>query len=265
MTILNLDDPGASTKQYEQYACLRLPFGLRPLPTPNILNYGNLKKFPLWRGWGPYRELAGTDWYNIFALLRRHKAAMTVGVTANWVEDTGELTPFPEKYPESAAALKEGQQEGLIEIANHGLTHCVLKDKAFLPQSFSSNRGSHREFWPWLSTETHRDHINQSQQILSSYFDKDIVTFIPPGNVWSEETEKHALAAGLRYLTANLSTAKTKATGKLQYLDSSRITAFHDRDIAFHGVSWFNNLLRANPGPYNTIREHFESDNPRQN
>ena len=66
-------------------------------------------------------------------------------------------------------------QDGIIEIANHGLTHCVLIENLFYPRPFSSNRKFHREFWKWLSPEIHKEHIYRSQEILSNYFNEDIV------------------------------------------------------------------------------------------
>ena len=75
---------------------------------------------------------------------------MTVAVTAAWAERSDRVTPFPERCPSAAVAFKEGVRRGLIEIANHGLTHCVLDRNLFRLHWFSSNRTYHREFWPWV-------------------------------------------------------------------------------------------------------------------
>jgi len=65
------------------------------------------------------------------------KVKLTVGITACWVTYDGDLIPFPEKYPEQADLLKFGSESGLLEIANHGLTHCVVGKHFFIS---SSNR-----------------------------------------------------------------------------------------------------------------------------
>ena len=95
---------------------------------------------------------------------------MTVGITACWAITENELIPFDEKFPDQASILREGSEEGLIEIANHGLCHCVLTDNLFHPRLFSSNRKYHREFWSWLPDEYHKVHVETSQEILTRIF-----------------------------------------------------------------------------------------------
>jgi len=58
----------------------------------------------------------------------------------------------------------------VIEIANHGLTHCVVRKKLFRPRLFSSNRRCHREFWSWFGKESHFEHIKKFQEILQGFF-----------------------------------------------------------------------------------------------
>ena len=53
-------------------------------------------------------------------------------------DEKNNLVPFPEKFPEEAEAIKKGLDKGVIDIALHGLTHCVVGKH--LPRFFSSNR-----------------------------------------------------------------------------------------------------------------------------
>ena len=53
---------------------------------------------------------------------------------------------------------------------------------------FSSNRKNHREFWDFMPREWHFDHIKTSQKILKDWIGYQVTTFIPPGNVYSNDT-----------------------------------------------------------------------------
>ena len=247
-TVLRLDDPGASTKQFEQYAKHGVP------------SWGPLKRYGPWRGWGPYNELTAQQWLEVFEVLRRYEAKLTIAVTASWVAETGERIPFHQRFPEQTAVLRQAVAAGLVEIANHGLTHCVETNRAFLPRPFESNRKYHREFWEWVPAEVHHAHVKQAQDILQQAFATEVVTFVPPGNVWTEETEKAAAAAGLRYLTAadHALPSETKRNG-LTFVSERTTTLFHDRELALHGISWLERLLerlleRGN-GPYQMVHQ----------
>ena len=111
---LRIDDIGASTKKYEIYS--KKPLG-------NILF---LKYTKLFKAWGPYDEMDDAQWQLVLDLLIKFSAKLTVGITASWVDRDCNMVPFHEKYPAQAGVLKQGWKEGLLEIANHGLTHCVV-------------------------------------------------------------------------------------------------------------------------------------------
>ena len=123
---LRMDDVGASTKEFEVYS--KKPFG-------NLLF---LKRLSYFKAWGPYREIHENEWLQIFELLSKFKSKLTVGITAAWVERNGEINPFNKKFSKNLRVLKEGVEDDLLEIANHGLTHCI--EGKHLPRYFSSNR-----------------------------------------------------------------------------------------------------------------------------
>jgi peptidoglycan/xylan/chitin deacetylase (PgdA/CDA1 family) len=236
--ILRIDDIGASSKQYEQYGKSPFRIGARTIPVPSILNWGGLKRLPMFRSWGPYREMKASEWEKVFELLTTYKARLTVCVTACWVEADSTLTPFPEKFPEEAAILKKGLEKGLIEIGNHGLTHCVVG--RHLPHPFKGNRSMHREFWDWLPEETIAEHIKESQRILTDYFG-EIVTFTPPGNQWTDYTEEVAAKEGLRFLSARFPQGHRQP--HLTWTTKQRTYAFHDRELVLDGTNWLKKLL----------------------
>lgn len=230
---LRLDDVGASTKHYEVYS--NYPLG----------NWLFLKYLKPFKKWGPYREMRADEWYEIYKILKRYHAKLTVAVTAAWAESEERIIPFPIRFAEEARALKDGVREGLIEIANHGLTHCVLKDNAFKPRWFSGNRRFHREFWDWIPLEIHEEHLRQSQEILQNWFEVEIVTFIPPGNVYTEDTLEIAYKYGLRYVCCHLSEI---VPGKMVKIGDENIISFHDREIVMHSVNWLEHELRKLEG-----------------
>jgi len=226
-----MDDIGASTKRFEVYSKRLPPFG----------NFLWIKYLPGFRAWGPYREMTALEWRQIFEVLEKYSAKVTVAVTAAWVERNGDLIPFPEKFPEEAECLKQGQSRGLIEIANHGLTHCVLKDRQFLPQWFGSNRKFHREFWDWIPDDDHFSHLRRSQEILQEYFGEGITSFVPPGNVFSQTTLEACVSSGIRLINCN--NADKMVDSRLRIVGNDRVLAFHDREIVLFGVDWLRRTL----------------------
>jgi hypothetical protein len=237
---LRIDDIGASTKRFEVYS--KRKFG----------NFLFLKYLNGFKAWGPYREMIVSEWIEIFNILRECSAKLTVGITAAWVERNGDYIPFPEKYPDEADVLKDGLDEGLLEIANHGLTHCVVGKH--LPRLFSSNRKYHREFWDWVPREVHFEHIEKSQAILQDYFETRITTLIPPGNVFSNDTVEAAAKYGIerinyrKWETSSLKEKIKIINGETIFennLPLENVIRFHDKEIVLEGVVWLKDKLEA--------------------
>ena len=257
--VLRLDDVGASSKRYNQHGKVYWEILGKQIPAIFFANWLFFKRIKPFAQWAVYSELNVGQWARIFQLLRKHTAKLTVGVTACWAVSEHELIPFDKKFPDEAIILKEGAEEGIIEIANHGFCHCVLKDNLFHPHSFSSNRKYHREFWDWLPDSYHKEHIEKSQEILTGIFKRDIVTFIPPGSVWTEATEKFANNAGIKYLSSLEEKAPTGQTRHgIVYVGNKNMIDFHDREIALWGVTWLKKQLDDNPGLFCTVRDYFE-------
>src|SRR5262245_19342518 len=103
---LTIDDVGASSKHFEVYGLTRLPLGRLKIPFPG--NFLFLKYMPPIKRWGPYRELEASEWDRILSLLETGGSRLTVAITAGWVEANGRIVPFPHKYPEAAAVIREG-------------------------------------------------------------------------------------------------------------------------------------------------------------
>ena len=232
---LRLDDVGASSKRYEVYSDRVWRWG----PLRVSANWLFLKYLPGLKGCGPYREMRADEWQQVLDILRAASARLTVAITAAWADGADRVTPFPKRFPAQAAVLKHGVQQGLIEIANHGLTHCVLEGDRFRPRWMSSNREFHREFWGWVPLSVQELHIRRSQEILQDYFGP-VVTFVPPGNVFTEGTLEIAARHGLRYVSCNTPARKA---GGLVVLGNEDVVPFHDRDIVLNGVGWLQTLI----------------------
>lgn len=225
---LRIDDIGASSKQFEVYSKRFRGLG-------NIFFF---KYLPWFRTWGPYREMTADEWEQVFDILQEFNAKLTVSITACWVERDCALTPLHEKFKKQAEALKKGLEAGLIEIANHGLTHCVVG--RHLPRLVLSNRKYHREFWDWLPEELHFQHIEQSQKILQDYFQTKITTFVPPGNVYSKATITAAKQFGIKLINCY---TENKTEEGIRILGDKQVAAFHDRELVLEGVGWLRKLL----------------------
>jgi peptidoglycan/xylan/chitin deacetylase (PgdA/CDA1 family) len=228
---LRMDDVGASTKRYEVYSIHEWRRG----PLRFSGNWLFLKYLPPFKRWAPYRELTASEWTEICAVLARARAKLTVAVTAAWVDGDARCVPFPVRFPDAARALKAGVEAGVIEIANHGLTHCVVEGMAFKPRWFASNRAFHREFWDWVPAAVQDEHLRRSQEILRDYFATEVVTFVPPGDVFTDGTLELAARHGLRYLSSRV---RPSAGAPLVPIDSEDVVAFHDRDVVRHGAGW---------------------------
>jgi peptidoglycan/xylan/chitin deacetylase (PgdA/CDA1 family) len=208
-------------------------------------NWLFLKYLPGWKAWGPYREMHASEWYQVLEVLQAASARMTVAITAAWADRADCVTPFPTRFPAQAEALRDGVRQGLIEIANHGLTHCVLEGNVFRPHWLTSNRAYHREFWQWVPLSVQEHHIGRAQDILQSYFGVPVVTFVPPGNVFTEGTLTIAERHGLRYVSCN---TKPDRIGTLVVLGNEGVMPFHDRDLVLNGVGWLRALIDRQAG-----------------
>jgi peptidoglycan/xylan/chitin deacetylase (PgdA/CDA1 family) len=252
---LRLDDVGAASKAWEVYGLTRLVVGRWSMPFPGNLLF--LKYLPPIKRWGPYRELGASDWDAIFAALHAAGARLTVAVTAGWVENDGSVTPYPRKFADAARALREGVRRGLVEIANHGYTHCVLEGGVYRPRWLSGNRRYHREFLDSVPAERHQEHVRRAQDILQSFFETAIVTFVPPGNAFTRATLTAAAAAGLRYVSCR-DAGRFGADLGIVPVDDDAVRAIHDRDVVRGGPSWLGRLLDSISPPPVTVRDLAE-------
>mgnify|MGYP001283285575 CR=1 FL=1 len=238
---LRLDDVGASSKRYEVYSKRYWRLGPLHLSGDRLF----LKYLPGIKAWGPYRELSAREWSAILERLSRSSAVLTVAVTAAWAERENVLIPFPARCPAQAAVLRDGVRANLIEVANHGLTHCVLAGNNFRPKIWSGNRLYHREFWEWVPPEIQERHLRQSQDILQDYFQIPVVTFVPPGNVFTAVTLEIASRYGLRYVSCD---TEPRLQGQLVIVGNSDVAPFHDRDIVHGGLRWLDDRLAEHAG-----------------
>ncbi|PYN01442.1 MAG: hypothetical protein DME07_13810 [Candidatus Rokuibacteriota bacterium] len=252
---LRLDDVGAASKQHEVYGLTRIRLGSRALPFPG--NFLFLKYLPPIKRWGPYRELSAREWEGMLVALEAAGARMTAAITAGWVGADGGVTPFPRKFPDAAGVIREGVRRGLVEVANHGYTHCVLRDRLFRPRLFGGNREFHREFHDWLPPATHREHVTRAQSILQECFGQSVVTFVPPGNVFSRATLDAAAGCGVRYVSC-LDPGRFGPVDGLTWVADRDVVALHDRDVVLGGLAALERVLRGSATKLVTVREAGE-------
>lgn len=219
MKVIRIDDVGASTKKFNQYSNFLLA------------NFWFLKRMWPFKRWGPYEELTISEWMFFLNLFSEHNIKPIVAVTACWVDEHSNLIPFPDKFPEEADFLKKAWYENKIEVANHGLTHCVVGKH--LPRFFGSNREYHREFWPFLAQEVHDDHVHKSQNILENYFERNVEIFVPPGNVWSLKTYKSLKGTNIRrIISGRYMMDSDEKIEDIEYVcDTVGFLNLHDREL----------------------------------
>jgi hypothetical protein len=179
------------------------------------------------------------QWKEVLHRLDSLNVVPLIAITACWVTPDSHLIPFPKKFPQAAVALKKAFQAGTIEIANHGLTHCVVGKH--LPRFWSDNRRFHREFWPELPEDVHQSHVVNSQEILESWLEQPVTEFVPPGNVWSIKTYRALTKTNIRRVIANqpMLDAAMQNLQPIAYIDdTSGYRVIHDRDIVLNTTAW---------------------------
>jgi peptidoglycan/xylan/chitin deacetylase (PgdA/CDA1 family) len=233
---LRIDDIGASSKHHLYYA------------KRWYVNIGPLRDRRLFGHWAPYREMTPADWHQIYKILERFSAKLTVGITATWAEHDGTLVPFPDKFPDEAEAIGEGLAKGYLEIANHGLTHCVLDDRKYRRKPlYGTNRPYHRELWDYVTAQDQLDHLRRAQAILTGYFRTKITTLVPPGNVYAVQTLEACRALGLT--TVNCERPQITLGDTPRVIGDDQVIPFHDREIVVLGTRWLEDKLRTLPRP----------------
>ena len=243
MKNVRIDDIGASTKHFNQWGKKRFSFkGLTYFYCP-WANYFFLKRHWPFKGWAKYDELTADEWQKYLKIFEEHKIKPIVAVTASWVDEKSNLIPFPKKFPEEASVLKKAAGEKKIIIANHGLTHCVVG--RHLPYLRHSNRKMHREFWPDLPNELHRNHIVESQRMLEEYFETPITILVPPGNVWGEKTYEALRDTNIKTVMANrYMLDSNKPMVGIEFVKDDNFFACHDRDFKLKGAKWLYKKIK---------------------
>ncbi len=237
MKTWRIDDIGASTKYYNQWGKQRFTFkGVTYFYFP-WANYFFCKRIWPFRGWAKYEELTAEEWSRYLTIFEANKIKPLVAITASWVDEKSKLIPFPEKFPAEAAVLKKALHEGKIAVANHGLTHSIVG--RHLPYPRHANRKAHREFWPDLPQDIHREHIREAQKILEEYFEQPITTLVPPGNVWSEKTYEALAGTNIKTVVANRYMLDTnKPMHGVEFVKDDAYFVCHDRDLKLKGARW---------------------------
>jgi len=92
--------------------------------------------------------------------------------------------------------------------------------------------------------QVHKTHILKAMDILIFYFNVDIETFVPPGDIWCEITEKYASQAGLKFLNSYKARFLTRRKSNgLIYIGDENVICFHDKDIVEKGFGWLEHKI----------------------
>lgn len=244
--IIRIDDIGAAAKEFEQHGrkWFKL-FGKKIIYFP-FANFWFFKRIKPFKRWAKYEELTAEEWKTFLKIFQENDIVPTIAITACWVDKNSKLIPFPEKFPEEAAILREAFINGKIVVANHGLTHCIVGKH--LPKFWGSNRQFHREFYPNLDQTWHDEHVKRSQEILENFFGKKIEVLVPPGNVWSYKTYLAIKGTNIKKVMCNTYMIDSNETlVDLEFIqDDENILAFHDKELKLYGSSWLISKLGNN-------------------
>jgi hypothetical protein len=226
-----MDDVGSASKIYAQYSY-----------HSRLMNIGPLKIIKRYKGWAPYDELSASQLSYICEMLDCTSSKLTVGITATFVEKCGSLIPYYEKFPKQLEILKIGVDNQLIQIANHGLTHCIVENRKFLPKFWTGNGRHHREF---LATEPdwrHWYNLIESQKILFESFGYYPKVFVPPGNMYTKATIEAAEYLGFEFFNCAGAMPHHQDL-KMRVLGNENVIDFHDKEVSELGLGWFKEKI----------------------
>jgi hypothetical protein len=216
MPALRIDDFGASSKRYERHRGKLLP----------------------------YQETSARDLRRLIDWLYQSGSAATLAITACWVTGEGKLLPYAMRFPEQTKEIRRGVQLGVVEIAAHGLTHCI-PGRHVEWRPWRGNRAMHREFIDALPFSQQAWHMVYSRCLLEAMFGRPVITLVPPGNAISDALVDAALELGYTLVTC-------RARGRSRIADDSDHVVLHDRDFqGRRGARTISEL--AGHGPYTTV------------
>lgn len=182
--------------------------------------------------WWPYRELRAEELATLMAWLARTGSRVTLAITARWVTRRANQIPYARMFPEQAAVIRLAVQHGLVEVACHGLTHCIPgrhADWTF----WRSNRQWHREFIDALPFPEQVEHLRVARAELEQTFLAPVTTLVPPGNAISERLALTALDLGFTVVTCRRPDPSTASV----IADDRAYPVTHDRDLVAWGMN----------------------------
>ncbi len=261
MKILRIDDFFSNTRLFNQHAKTRKinVFLLKKIPILFFANWLFIKRTKILKGWAPFPEISPKKLLEISNLLQKFDCSATLAITATFLDENSKFIPFFEKYPEQSKIIKDGVRKKIFHIANHGLTHCVVNKKKYLPKLFSSNRKYHREFYNWIPYSIKEDHIIKSNKLLEKYFNIKIDTFVPPGNVWCKDTEEILIKEGIKIILTDKKNINSNKQ-ELKVINYDMIS-IHTKDIVEGSKEYFSNLLKENDYKVKSFSEFCKINN----
>ena len=86
-----------------------------------------------------------------------------------------------------------------------------------------------------------RKELELLEDILQEFFDVDVITLIPPGNVYCEYTVDAAQKYGIKYINCQ---TDDSVMHDVKIMSNNNVFAFHDKEIVEEGLDWFEDKLK---------------------
>jgi hypothetical protein len=165
---IRIDDLGASSKRYERWS------------HHSWANFWPAYDRRLFGAWGPYRELSVDELEDICEVTSRARKTITLAITAYWVKRNGSLLAYNRKFPGQAAIIAHYARRGVVEVAAHGMTHCVPGQH--LHKWVGNNRYWHRDRAPWRA---------EAKRAIELWLDLPVTRFVEPGHIADMNMERY--------------------------------------------------------------------------
>jgi|GEM_PF-2943034 len=149
-----------------------------------------------------------------FQILEKHGAHVNYGIIPfNVSKEDGKWISYIEIFPETVQVIREAEQRGTVEVADHGATHVTPYQQRYVEAKTTNPLDLTRiirfEFGydPVLKKpipyELQKEHIEKGVGEVEKWFGKKIELFIPPWHVWNEATEKALAEEGIKVFSGD--------------------------------------------------------------
>ncbi|MDW3646770.1 MAG: hypothetical protein R8P61_06900 [Bacteroidia bacterium] len=213
------------------------------------------------------KKLQEKEWMQLGEILDQKTARMSIAYVSAWVDDSAGINHSPLQSPSEFRGLKHLKDQELLSIAAHGYTHLYPDLKAWHAATDKhENVNWYREYSKDAcrileKSPAHERPEYKASALINEYFDSPPLTFVFPGEVFTELAQMWVLAAGYQLIASYYLGIRIDNRicwcQQIQspYLDEAHadffkgswpvVAYFHDFDLINEGIPWLESSLQS--------------------